>query len=76
MDADKMYREKTKWELRKNTLSYIEQIQEVTLHEMTAVQPLTSDLKNHLRKTNKTCRKLLDGLVWFGLLGFMAYQPL
>ena len=21
-------------------------------------------------------QKLLDGLVWFGLLGFMAYQPL
>ena len=44
MDGNKMYREKSWWELNKNASSYIEQILEATLHEEIAVQPFTSYL--------------------------------
>ena len=44
MDADKAYREKAKWELRKNATSYIEQILEVTSHETADLWPPTSYL--------------------------------
>ena len=37
----------------------LEQILEAILNETTAVQPLTSHLKNHLSKTKKTCGTLL-----------------
>ena len=42
MDADKTHWEKAWWELRENATSYIEQILEATLHETTAVRPITS----------------------------------
>ena len=44
----------------KNVASYIEQILEATPNETSAVQPLTSHLKNFLSKMNKTCRTLLE----------------
>ena len=60
MDANKMHREKARWELYKNATSYFEQILEVTPHKTIAAQPLTSHLKNHPSKTNKTCGTLLE----------------
>ena len=51
MVAKKMHREKARWELHKNTMNYLEQIQEATPHKITAVQPLASHLKNHPRQT-------------------------
>ena len=59
MDANKMHKEKARWNLHKNATSYIEQILEATANT-TAVWPLTSRLKNHLYKTNKTCGTLLE----------------
>ena len=44
MDADKMHWEKARRELYKNVTSYIEHIMDVTLHETTAVRPLSSHL--------------------------------
>ena len=55
MDADKMHCKKARWELHKNTMSYIKQFLEATLHETATVKPLTYHLLNHLSKTNKTC---------------------
>ena len=49
IDANKMH----KWKLHKNAMRYLEQIQEATPHRTTAVQPLTSHLKNHPSKMNK-----------------------
>ena len=43
MNADKTYREKTRWEMHKNVTSCTEQILRATLHE-TGVWPLTSHL--------------------------------
>ena len=40
-------REKARWKLPQNASSYFEHILEVTSHETTAVQPLTSPLKKH-----------------------------
>ena len=37
MDANKMQREKAKWELYKNAMSNFEQIQEAAPHKVTAV---------------------------------------
>ena len=42
------------WELHKNAPSSCEQILEAIPHEITAGRPLTSHLKNHPSKTNKT----------------------
>ena len=50
---------KTHGELLKNATSYFEQILEAASLETTAVWPLTSHLKNHLSKLNKTCGTLL-----------------
>ena len=44
MDADKLYREKAKRELRKNALRYIEQILEAASHKTAAVRSPTSHL--------------------------------
>ena len=41
MDADKAYREKARREMLKNATTFVEQIQEATPHETTAVWPLT-----------------------------------
>ena len=60
MDTDKTYREKARWEQHKNTKSYREQILEATPHETTAVWPLTSHLRNHPSKMNKTCGAQLE----------------
>ena len=46
IDANKTHAEKTRWELYKYATGYFEQILEVTPDETTAVQPLTSYLKN------------------------------
>ena len=60
MATYKTHREKARWELHKNAVSYLEQILEATPHETTAVLPLTSHLKNYSNKTNKTCGILLE----------------
>ena len=60
MNADKMHNEKAEWQLRKNVTGYIEQILEATYDESTDVQPLTSHLKKHPSKTNRTCGILLE----------------
>ena len=39
---------------------YLEQIMETAPHKTTAVRPLTSHLKTHSSKTNKTRRTLLE----------------
>ena len=44
MGADKTYTEIARQELHKNASSFIEQILEVTSHEMAAVWPLASRL--------------------------------
>ena len=44
MDADKTPWGKARLELNKNPTSYIEKIQKATLHETTALRPLTSNL--------------------------------
>ena len=50
-------REKARWELHKNAISYLEQILEATLHETRAVQPHTSHLKNiQVRRIRHTGR--------------------
>ena len=59
MDADKTHREKARRELHKKAKSYIEQILEATPHE-TAERPLTSHLKNHPSKMNKTYKIILE----------------
>ena len=56
MSANKTYTELVRWELQKNVMSYFEQILEATLHETTAVQPLTYNLKNHPRDTDRESR--------------------
>ena len=53
MDANKTNRKKARYELHKNAMSYLEQILKATPYETTAVQPLTSYLKNPPSKTNK-----------------------
>ena len=64
MEANKMHREKARWELHQNSTSYIEQILETTQHKTIAIRPLTSHLKNYPSKTNKTCRTLLKKQRW------------
>ena len=59
MNANKIHREKTRWEIHKNATSYLEQILETI-----AVQPLISHFKNHPSKTNNKCRTLLEKLRW------------
>ena len=44
VDADSMYREKTRRGLYKNATSYIGQVLEATSHKTAAVRPLTSHL--------------------------------
>ena len=44
MDTDEEYREKARWEMHKNAMSYIEQILEATSHKKAAVQPPNSYL--------------------------------
>ena len=44
MDADKMHRQKARWEQHKNAKSYIEQILDATPFETSAVQLRTSHL--------------------------------
>ena len=44
MDANKVFREKTRRELHKNVKSYVEQILEATFHKTAAVLPPTSHL--------------------------------
>ena len=44
MDVDKVHREKTRWKLHKNAMSYIEQILEATSLKTAIVQLPTSYL--------------------------------
>ena len=60
METNKMHKEKERWKLHKNVTSYFEQILETTSHKTVAVQPLTSHLKNHPSKMNKTYEILLE----------------
>ena len=56
-----------KWlkrELDKKAMSYFKQILETTPHKKTAVLPLTSHLKDHSSKMNKTCGTLLKKKEW------------
>ena len=69
-----MHREKARWELHKNAIGYLEQIQKATPYETTAVQPLTSYHKKHLSKTNKTCEMLFEKRGWMHVSFF--YRPL
>ena len=64
MADDKTHGEKARWEPHKNTTSYFEQILEATSIKTTAVRPLTSYLKNHPSKTNKTCRIGVEKQGW------------
>ena len=52
------------WEFHKNATWCFEQILEATPHKTAATRPLTSHLKNHSSKTNKTCRILLEKQGW------------
>ena len=59
-DSNKMHRDKARWVLPKNAISYFEQILEAKPIRTTVVWPLTSHLTNHPNKTNKTCKVLLE----------------
>ena len=54
MDSDQVSSEKSSRELHKNTTSHNEQILEATSHKAAVVRLLTSRLKNHPNKTEKT----------------------
>ena len=57
----KKKKKKEAWrELYKNVTSYIEQIQEATSYEMTAVRPLISYLESHPSKMKEICGTLLE----------------
>ena len=45
-------KEKSRWDLCKNSFDCFEQILEATFHKTTAVRPPTSYLTNHLVKAN------------------------
>ena len=47
MDAQKMYKEKVRWELQKNAVRCLEQIQEATPNKTTVVRPLGSHFIHH-----------------------------
>ena len=47
MDADWLYGEKARWQLHKNTTSYIEQILGAISHKAAAVRPPATHLENH-----------------------------
>ena len=58
MDANKMHREKSRWEQHKNARCCFEQIPGAKPNKTAGVQPLTSHLISHISKTNKTCKVL------------------
>ena len=58
--ADKRQRERARWELHKNAISYLELILEAAAHETVALQTLTPCLKNYQNKTDKTCGNLFN----------------
>ena len=60
MDANKILKEKARWELHKNAVNYMKQILEAKPHKTTLVRPLTSSLKNHPSKANETCETLQE----------------
>ena len=55
---------KVRWELHKDAGYCFEQILEAIPNKTAAVQPLTSHLKNHPSKTNKTSRALQGKHAW------------
>ena len=59
MDANETHGQKTIRELHKNSMCCFEHILEATPHKTAAPWPLTSHLKNHRGKTNKTSRIML-----------------
>ena len=59
MSANKMHREKARWELHKNSTNNFEQTPEAAPQETTAVQPFISHFKNYPNKMNTTCDILL-----------------
>ena len=60
MDPNITHREKGRWQLHKNAVCCLQQILEAMTHKAAAVQTPTSHLTNHLSKTNKTYRALLE----------------
>ena len=84
-DANKTHREKSRWEILKNAMSYFKQNVESTLHETIAVRPLFFSLKKYLSKMNKICRtlpekqgrthkwhSLMDSYTWRASVGRLA----
>ena len=59
----KCIEKKARWELHKNAMSYTEQILEATPDKTTALLQLTSHLKDHPNKMNKTCWRSKDKLI-------------
>ena len=49
-----------RWKLHKNPTCYFKQLLEATHHKTAAGWPLTSHLKTHSSKMNKTCRTWLE----------------
>ena len=60
LDANKIHRQKARWELYKNSMCCLAQIQGATIHKTTTLWLLTSHLKNHASKMNTTCGARLD----------------
>ena len=60
MDANKMHREKARWELYKNAERRLEEILEETPHKTAAVWPSASHLTHHSSKINKTYEVLME----------------
>ena len=58
IDTYKTHGGKSRWDLPKNATCCFEQILEATPHKTAVAWPLTSNLKNHPCKMNKTCRTL------------------
>ncbi len=64
MDANKMQREKARWELNKNGMCYVEQIQVAILHKtaltnLSSYRPSKSDVQDMERTAGKTRTKSL-----------------
>ena len=54
LDFNKTSGEEATWELHKNAMCCFEQTLEAVQHKAVAIQPLTSYLTNHTRKTSQT----------------------
>ena len=75
MDINKMYEEKARLELHKNTESCFEQILDAVPQKTAAVRPPVSHLTNRSSKTNKMCGTQLNkqGRIHKGLSQIDSY---